>query len=298
MNPVKMILLVFVTLLLALVVLFAQSSYIVQRTVLSGSFLSPHLDDVFDLLREPEVHEEVVGLMVDLIQESANLQVPREFAPYFDRAALSVYEPAWIEDRLIRFLNGMLRVVKGRGEDISVPVYLGAFKTALVSEVARDFDNEVVQQVNRGMRSIPDEVDIGDALDAQTMEALRTFGDFYILFALGTVYGLPILFVVLTFLVGGVGKGIAASGAGFGMAGLAAFVFTWIIAPIALNAAMSYLGGLQLPVDAQTFRDLIGGIVGDMLRIARPIALVVFVAGSGVTALGIFIDKNVDFSEG
>lgn len=298
MNPVKMVLLVFITLLLALVVLVAQSSYVVQRTVLSGSFLSPHLDDVFDLLREPEVHEELVGLMVDLIQESADLQVPREFAPYFDRAALSVYEPAWIQDRLIRFLNGLLRVVKGRGDDISVPVYLGAFKTALVSEVARDFDSEVVQQVNRGMRSIPDEVDIGDAVDEQTMTALRRFGDFYILFALGSVYGLPIIFVVFTFLVGGVGKGIAASGAGFGVAGLAAFIFTWITAPLALNAALSSLGGLQLPVDTETLRNLIGGIVGDMLRLARPIAVVLFVVGAGLAALGIFVDKNVDFSEG
>lgn len=298
MNPVRMVLLILVTLLLALVVLVAQSSYVVQRTVLSGSFLSPHLDDVFDLLAEPDVHEELVSFMVDLIQESANLDVPRQFAPYFDRAALSVYEPAWVQDRMIRFLNGFLRVVKGRQDEISVPVYLGAFKTALSSEVARDFDSEVVEQVNRGMRSIPNEVDLGDALDEQTMAALRRSGDFYILFALGSVYGLPILFVVFTFLVGGVGKGLGASGAGFGVAGLVAFVFTWIIAPLALNAAMVYLGGLQLPVDAQTLRDLIAGVVGGMLRLARPIALVIFVAGAGATALGIFIDRNVDFSEG
>lgn len=282
------IILVLATLLLAVSVIVAQLAFHGERTLMSFAYTRRLLQETLAPIRDPEIHQETVEGAFALVSRELTSGVPRELRPYIVQAAVRGFDPEWVEGTAERMLYSVQQVINGRESSLRLPISIAAFKNEFLQIARRELPSEYFPEINRELEAIPTSIDLADEIDQSTVRRVVSFGRSARVVSFLLQYVVPAVFILLCFVPRRVGTGIAATGIGLLLGGIAVILGSTFGVTTARIAARS-AAAAALPRFARWVADGVGAASAQVAGDALTVAVIVAVCGVAFTALGVFL---------
>lgn len=245
-RVIKKLLILLLALLMGASILLSLLIFGIDQILHSRRFFSHRLNEIASVLEGEEVTEDLVDGMVDLLSRELGASMPWEVRNMVDRAAVESFTGPWLVGTAADIVSSLQAVLKGDKKQIHFSLSLMDFKNNLAVLLYRTgrFKEAEIQM---GLREIPNSVSLEEIIPREKLELVERRIRAYPLYALGLMYGIPLVFMgLLASLMTSLKKGAVILGVPFVISSLMARGIIFSLPRKGLGLLYSLLGRREL----------------------------------------------------
>lgn len=288
MRLVHWIVLPAVAVLLAASIIVGQVVYRIDRTLLSYRYMTGALETMLDPLAEEDVRQRTVSALSGVVRRETNARMPPQMIRVFDDAALAAFDASWFEWTLTRHAYAVIGVLRGARSQLSLPVNISSFESALLNESRRRLPAEMTAELSTQLNRSPGAVDLADSLPEDSRAALGRFGGRYGFLSVFLMYVVPGLLTAACFAFRRIPAALLGGGIGYLLGGGSVLVWGGRLGRIGGAMAVRAIRpaiprGLDwvLPGVVELFADIASGLA--------PYAILITIVGAVAAAFGVWL---------
>ena len=294
MKVIRIVTLIFLSIVLGISVFIAQLAFRIETNVLSYNFMSAGLQTILEPLSDPQIHTETIHGAFSFIRRRLAISIPRELEPHILEAAVEGFSVAWIKATAQQVLYSFFQIVNGNENSLNLAIPIGNFKNAFLNIVREQVDSRYLSEVSRELDRMPSVIQLEDDVPVDVQNRVVTSVRRSRVLLILLQYVVPGVLILLCFVFRRIGSGLVAVGSSFLVSGASLMVGIAVWLPGA-PAMIERIFRNEIPGFFHWIFDGFVNLLSQIINSAMPVAIIVLSVGSVFMTLGILlISKGKD----
>jgi hypothetical protein len=291
-NIMKILLFLILGICLTLSISLSLMLFGVDQTLYSWRFFSDRLNEIGVVLNTESIHKSIVKDLVDPLVESLGNGVPPAVKYMVEEAAFNTFTGNWIVNLGRDSIKAAQAVLNRKSPSLDLSLSLQTFKSNFEIILYRS-GRFNPQEIQAGLREIPNQITLEEIISQEELSRIERLIKTYPVYSNALMYGLPLKFLILSFLWGSFRSGIIIWGGSFLTAGVLVQTGRMYLVENSASVARLFMSNKMVT----DFKVPLTAAASGFADFLTPPLWVTFVSAFSILVGGLFLDRALKKGE-